>query len=171
MEFVLGKLDTENLVKKVHKLIDEINYITVATTDEYGNPWCSPLNCAHDENYNFYWKSPIDCQHSMNIRANNKVFFVLFDSRVPVDNGIGIYFRGKAFQIEDDNIEEIQKGSDLIAARVGKIGSLAMKFIKINPRRVYKAVPEEIWINTIRIINFQNIDGRIKISLDQLKSV
>jgi general stress protein 26 len=169
MEFLIGEVETDELIKKVQKLIKGIHYITIATADDDGNPWCSPLNCAFDEHYNFYWKSPIDCQHSMNIRANGKVFIVLFDSRVPVDKGIGIYFKGRALQIEEDNVDEVQKGSDLIAARVGKIGSLAMKFIKFNPRRVYKAIPDETWINTVQIVNLHNIDGRIKISLEQLK--
>jgi uncharacterized protein YhbP (UPF0306 family) len=169
MEFVLGEFEVDGLVKKVQRLIKEINYITIATVDESGNPWCSPLNCAYDENFNFYWKSPLDCQHSQNIRQNGKAFFVLFDSRVPVGQGIGVYFKGKAIQIEEDNSDEIQKGSDLIAARVGKIGSLALKFIKFKPRRVYKVTPGEIWINAVKVVNLENIDGRIKISLEQLK--
>ena len=170
MEFVLGNFEIDGLIKKVQKLIIETNYITIGTVDELGNPWCSPLNCAYDEDFNFYWKSPVDCQHSKNIRDNGKVFFVLFDSSAPVGQGVGIYFKGAALQIEEDNIEEIQKGSDLIATRVGKIGSLAMKFIKFNPRRVYKVTPNKIWINTIRIVNFENIDGRIEVTLDQLKN-
>lgn len=170
MEFVIGKFEADGLISKVQKLIKEINYITIATVDEYGNPWCSPLNCAYDDDFNFYWKSPADCQHSRNIVANGKVFFVLFDSKVSVDKGVGIYFKGKAIQLEEDRIDEIQKGSDLIAAKVGKIGSLAMKFIKFKPRRVYKAIPEEIWINTVKIVNLENIDGRIRITLEQLKN-
>lgn len=170
MEFIIGEFEVDGLIKKVQKLIKENNYITVATVDELGNPWCSPLNCAYDEDFNFYWKSPADCQHSKNIKQNGKAFFVVFDSRVPVGKGIGVYFKGKAIQIEEDNIDEAQKGSDLIAARIGKIGSLAMKFIKMNPRRVYKVTPDEIWINTVRIVNMENIDGRIKITLEQLKN-
>jgi hypothetical protein len=169
MEFVFGKLETDGLIKKAQKLLKEINYITISTVDENCNPWNSPINCAYDDDFNFYWKSPVDCQHSKNIVTNGKIFFVLFDSRVPIDNGLGIYFKGKAIQLEEDNIDEIQKGNNLIAAKVGKIGSLAMRFIKTSPRHVYKAVPDDIWINTIKIVNFENIDGRVKITLEQLK--
>ena len=169
MEFIIGKLEERDFVEKAQKLIKKNDYITIATVDEYGNPWCSPLNCAFDENFNFYWKSPVDCQHSMNIKNNGKAFFVIFDSRARVDQGFGVYFKGKAIQIEDDDMDEIQKGSDLIAKKVGKIGSLAMKFIKMKPRRVYKVIPEEVWANTVKIVNFENIDGRVKLSIEQLK--
>ncbi len=169
MEFVIGEFEISGLLKKVQKLLRESNYITISTVDDHGNPCCSPLNSAFDEDFNFYWKSPVDCQHSANIRANGKVFFVVFDSNAPIGQGIGLYFRGSARQLEEDDVDEVQKGSDLIAAKVGKVGSLAMKFIKFNPRRVYRAVVEDIWVNTVRIVNMENIDGRIKISMEQLK--
>lgn len=168
MEFALEESALKPLVAKAAQLIHSIHYLTLATADENGNPWCSPLNVGYDERLTFYWKSPLDCQHSQNIRSNSRVFFVLFDSRVPVDTGFGIYFNGRAYQLDDDE-SDIQRGSDLIAKRVERIGSEAKRFIGESPRRVYKAIPEEIWFNSVQMIAGQNIDGRVKIDINWLQ--
>jgi len=169
MDVTLTEEETKELILKVKPLIKSIPYITLSSVDLENNPCSSPLNSAYDENYNFYWKSPIETQHSQNIIINNKVFWVLFDSNAKVGTGIGIYFKGKAYQLEENDIKDAQKGSDLIARRVGKVGSLVMKFLKMSPRRVYKAVPEEIWINTLRMDGLHVLDGKVKITMEQLK--
>lgn len=162
--------ELKKLVKSAKDVIDGTNYIVLATVDGQGNPWNSPLNCAYDGELNFYWKSPVDSQHSKNIRLNNKAFFVIFDSRAPIGDGVGIYFEGKAYEINEDNVDEVQKGCDLIGKRIGRLGSLASKFIGSSPRRLYKAVPERVWINAIRIVGVHALDGRVEVDLKSLKA-
>ena len=169
MNIILTEEETKELILKIKPIIKSIPYITLSTTDLDHNPCASPVNSAYDEDFNFYWKSPIETQHSQNILVNNKIFWVLFDTNAKVGTGIGIYFKGKAYQLEEDNIEDVKKGNDLIARRVGKIGSFVMKFLKMSPRRVYKAIPEEIWINTLRMDGIHVLDGKVKITLEQLK--
>lgn len=167
----ITKYELNELAATGAELIKTNNYITVATVDENGEPWNSPLNTAFDEDLNFYWKSPNDCQHSFNIRNNGKVFFVLFDSHAEVGKGIGVYFKGHAMQLEEDEPEEIQKGNNLIAKRISTNASNFTEFIFDKPRRVYKAVPTEIWMNVIRKINGQNVDGKIELPIELIKEL
>ncbi len=46
-------------------------------------PWNSPVYSAFDKDYNFYWASWKENQHSKNIKENEKVFVVIYDSTVP----------------------------------------------------------------------------------------
>jgi hypothetical protein len=75
---------------KARSILDRLYYATLSTVDPNGNPWNSPVYCA----YNVYWGSHVESQHSQNIRANGKVFIVVYDSTVQPGDGEGVYYTG-----------------------------------------------------------------------------
>ena len=125
---------------KALRIINRIPYITVATVDNMGQPWNSPVSAFHDESNNFYWASWVENQHSKNIKANSKVFIVIYDSKAPEGTGEGVYIRANAYEINDEK-ELIQ------IQQYDKNPQNPKKFLGSSPRRFYKAVPEKMWLN------------------------
>lgn len=149
--------------KKARKIIEKILYITIATSSKNGIPWNSPVYSAYDDNYNFYWASWKENQHSKNIRENNNVFIVIYDSTVQEGTGEGVYIKAKAYKLEDE--KEIQHALQYLDGRVGKKPHSPDQFLGNMPRRVYKAVPEKFWINGDGEVNGNYIDTRIEVDL------
>lgn len=134
---------SDNTNNRAAQIIKKIHYATLATVTADGRPWNSPVAYEYDENLNIYWFSDKQNQHSQNIRATGRLFIVIYDSTVPEGEGEGIYIEATAQEL--DNPEEItyarkiKKGPDY--------NSPASDFLGEAVRRVYKAVPEHIWMN------------------------
>lgn len=148
------------------KIIEKILYITVATVSKDGQPWNSPVYSAFDENYNFFWTSDQNGQHSKNIKENNKIFLVIYDSTAPEGTGEGVYIQAKAYQLDDE--KEITHALKYLDGRVNKQKDPAIRVAGFQgdmPRRVYKAVPEKVWVNDDGEINGNYVDVRIEVDL------
>src|SRR3989344_2933218 len=159
----------QKLISKAKKVINDILYITIATCDKNNQPWNSPVYSAFDKNYNFYWVSWKENQHSKNIKENDKVFVVIYDSTVPEGTGFGVYMRGKARQLESKDAIEIVKSLKLLYSRKNKKPRKIEEFLGLLPRRVYKFVPEQIWVNSEDDVKSNFVDSRIEITSDILK--
>lgn len=155
----------EEASKKAKEIIEKIIYITIATASREGTPWNSPVYSAFDKDYNFYWASDQNGQHSKNIAENNKVFLVIYDSTAPEGTGEGVYIQAKTHMLTED--EEIQKALGYLYQRKGQDQHKreATEFLGDYPRRVYKAVPDKVWINSDGDINGNYIDIRIEVNL------
>lgn len=152
--------------KKARKIIEKISYITIATSSKDGRPWNSPVYCAFDEDYNFFWASWKKNQHSKNIRDNNQVFIVIYDSTVPEGTGEGVYIQGKAYEV--NNEREIKHALSYLDGRVNKKKdpkTRVAEFQGNKPRRVYKAVPEKVWVNGEGDIGGEYVDKRVEVDL------
>ncbi len=155
-----------SLIQQAKNIIQKNLYITLATIGKDGLPWSSPVYAAYDENYNFYWASAKNAKHSLNIEENDKISFVIFDSSVPWGKGEGVYMQAKAFQL-------IRK-KDILHAftyRYGRINQAPRpleEFLDKAPRRIYKAVPEKIWIKVDTKENGYFVDKRIELRLEDL---
>ena len=163
-------MNSAELISKAKKVISDIIYITIATSDKNNQPWNSPVYSAFDKNYNFYWASWRENQHSKNIKENEKVFVVIYDSTAPESTGFGVYMRGKARQLEKKDIVEIIKSLKLLYSRKNKKPRKPEEFLAIFPRRIYKFVPEQIWVNSEGDIKGNFVDSRIDITSSILKS-
>ncbi len=132
--------------KKAAEIIKKVIYITLATTSKNGQPWNSPLYSAFDEELNFYWASDHKSVHSKNIKANNKVFCVVYDSTMKEGTGEGVYFTGKACELT--NPDEILAALRVMDARVGKTKERkAETYLGKSVLRVYKVTPGKFWMN------------------------
>lgn len=163
---------TENkkeLAKRAKNVIKRILYITIATSSRKCVPWNSPVYSAYDENYNFYWASYTENQHSKNIRENKELFVVIYDSTVPEGTGFGVYMKGTARQLDKNDAKEIEHAIKLLYRRKGKKPRKASEFLGTFPRRIYKFIPERIWVNGDGEINGNFIDIRIEITKEMLQ--
>ena len=156
----------KNIAEKAKRIIQRILYITIATTSKNGQSWNSPVYSAFDENYNFYWASWRENRHSKNIKENNNIFLVIYDSTVPEGTGEGVYIQTKAYQLEDP--KEIENALKYLDGRVNKKKDPTTRVAEFQgdkPRRIYKAIPEKIWMNDVGNVNGNYIDKRIEIKL------
>ena len=73
------------------RLIDENDYMTLATADERGRPWASPVFYAAEMHTRFYWVSSPEARHSRHIAARREVSIVIFDSRARIGSAQAVY--------------------------------------------------------------------------------
>jgi general stress protein 26 len=130
---------------RVKEILEKELYATIATSDLNCRPWNSPVYICFDEEYTFYWSSAKDSQHSLNIVDNENVFLVIFDSCAPWGEGEGVYIKARAREITDK--DEISKAIELRFNRAGQGRQEVADFVGEAPRRMYKAVPQNFWIN------------------------
>jgi hypothetical protein len=128
-------------------IIRRVEYATLATVDAKGYPWNAPVYCAFDQDYNCYWGSHKDSQHAINIRGNGRVFLVIYNSTVAPGQGEGVYIQASCSEI--DGPDDIKVAHGLIQARRAPIPYWKLEQFSASdsPIRLYKAVPEHIWIN------------------------
>ncbi|MGE5309450.1 MAG: pyridoxamine 5'-phosphate oxidase family protein [Sphaerimonospora mesophila] len=133
--------------KRAVEILRKIRYATIATADRSGKPWNSPVAHEYDNQLNIYWFSDKENQHSRNVRENEDVFIVIYDSTVPEGDGEGVYIEAKAEELTDPNeilsVRQIKKGENY----KGSPG----EFFGDAIRRVYKAVPQRVWMNDAEV--------------------
>jgi hypothetical protein len=81
----------QDLASVARDIIDSNAYMTLATADENGLPWASPVWYAAEGYAHFYWVSSPEARHSRNVAARPEVSIVIFDSQAPVGTGQGVY--------------------------------------------------------------------------------
>ena len=92
----------EGFVEEARAIIDENLYLVLATADESGRPWATPVYFAHSGYKGFFWVSRPTARHSQNIERRGDVSIVVFDSRVPISSGKAVYIEARAERIEGD---------------------------------------------------------------------
>ena len=152
-----------DLTQRAREIISKIIYITIATVTPDGKPWNSPVYSAFDENYNFYWGSDIKSQHSQNITSNENVFIVIYNSLGGDFEGEGVYIKAKAHEIVD--VEEKRKAFELLNGRKEGYPWTLDILDGTKRQRLFKAVPEQCWMNGDSTINGNFIDIRTEINL------
>jgi nitroimidazol reductase NimA-like FMN-containing flavoprotein (pyridoxamine 5'-phosphate oxidase superfamily) len=95
-------------------VIDANSYMTLATADQAGQPWPSPVWYAHSEYRQFYWTSSPAARHSRNLAAGPRAGIVIFDSHAPVGTGQAVYMTVTATEVTAD---ELPAGIHAVSAR------------------------------------------------------
>src|SRR5439155_24731059 len=80
-------------------ILSQLAYITLSTATTDGVPWNAPVYAAFDEAYTFFWVSAKYARHSQNIRANQRIAIVVYDSTVPKATGKGVYMEARAYEL------------------------------------------------------------------------
>lgn len=151
------------LINDAKEIINKIHYITLATVTPDGLPWSTPVFSAFDTQYTFYWRSAKNAIHSLNIKDNGKIFISIYDTTTPWGIGNGVYIKATAFELIDK--KDIQSALAILDKRSLKTVGTAQSFMNDNQRRIYKAVPKKVWINSDEEINGIFIDKRVEIQL------
>ncbi|MEU9877892.1 pyridoxamine 5'-phosphate oxidase family protein [Streptomyces phaeochromogenes] len=77
-------------------IVDANRYMVLATADQAGMPWSSPVYFAHRGYREFFWVSSPQATHSRNIAVRPQVGIVVFDSSVAIGTGQGVYMSAAA---------------------------------------------------------------------------
>ena len=149
-------------IKNVGEILATVRYVNVSTVDEKGQPWSAPVWYVFDQELNIYWWSSVHSQHSKNISQNSAVYLTIFDSTLPEGDGLGVYMRAKADEVPMRDLEK--------AMRLFNASTAAFKLDHLNctaaaPTRMYKATPEQIWMNDGETKNGFYQDFRTEIAL------
>jgi pyridoxine/pyridoxamine 5'-phosphate oxidase len=141
------------------ELIDSIQYLTLATADERGRPWASPVWFAHDGYVEFVWVSRPDARHSVNLAARPEVSIVIFDSTVRMGTGQAVYVEATAEQLDGD---EAARSISVFSARSESLGGPAWTPDDVEPPaplRLYRATARAHYVLGAN-------DERVPVSLD-----
>ncbi len=141
----------------IRKIVRSTRYLTISTVDSEGRPWAAPVWFVVDDQLHFFWWSPSSSVHSHNISANKDVYLTLFDSSVPEGEGLGLYVRAEAAEINDHELDAV---IDMYNA-----STMIFKLDRENctgtaPTRLYKASPKQIWTNRGKETDEYYIDYR-----------
>jgi uncharacterized protein YhbP (UPF0306 family) len=80
-------------------------YMTLATADEEGRPWASPVWYARASATEFLWASRPEARHSRNLSRRRDVAIVVFDSTVPVGSAEAVYLEAVAEELTGRELE------------------------------------------------------------------
>jgi nitroimidazol reductase NimA-like FMN-containing flavoprotein (pyridoxamine 5'-phosphate oxidase superfamily) len=95
-----------DLIDATRRIIDANNYMTLGTADAGGRPWATPVWFAPDRYTDFVWVSRPGTRHSSNIAVRPEISIVIFDSTVPVGEGVAVYVEARAEQVPPDQVDE-----------------------------------------------------------------
>ena len=80
-------------------------YMVLATGDEQGLPWATPVWFATEDLVDFYWVSRPGARHSTNLVARPEVGIAIFDSRQPAGTGRGAYLSAVGAPVPEDDLD------------------------------------------------------------------
>jgi hypothetical protein len=124
-------------------IIDASLYLVLATADETGRPWSTPVYFAHADYARFFWVSSPEATHSRNIAVRPEVGIVIFDSTAAIGTGQGVYVNARAAQVPDD---DLGRAIDVFSRRSQTHGGTAWTPADVGGNaglRLYVAVAEE----------------------------
>jgi nitroimidazol reductase NimA-like FMN-containing flavoprotein (pyridoxamine 5'-phosphate oxidase superfamily) len=100
-------MDDEAALASAQAIIDSNSYMTLATADQAGAPWASPVWFAHRGLTEFLWVSRPEARHSRNIAVRPEVGIVIFDSSVRVGDAQAVYLEGRAAMVNGDELQRM----------------------------------------------------------------
>ena len=127
------------------RILENIQYATIATSNMDGKPWNTPVFFAYDKSGCIYWSSHPESMHSKNIAANPGAFIVVYNSNAAEGEGVGLYIDTLVEMLDDTS--QISVALDMLGKRRGKPFEHPEKFISEGSQRIYKATPQRMWLN------------------------
>jgi nitroimidazol reductase NimA-like FMN-containing flavoprotein (pyridoxamine 5'-phosphate oxidase superfamily) len=138
--------EEQDLAALGREIIDRSLYMVVATADQSGQPWASPVYFASSGYREFFWVSAPEATHSINLRDRREVGIVIFDSSQPIDTGQGVYLSGVAQELP---AHECAEGIAIFSKRtVSHDGSeWTVEDVREPARlRLYRATAEAVYV-------------------------
>ena len=129
------------------EILDTGSYVVLATADETGLPWSSPVWFATEDRRELFWVSHPEARHSQNIAVRPQIALVVFDSTVAPGHGQAVYMSATAEQVTDP--AAIERGLGVFNAKATRqdIGDWGVDRVTGEARlRLYRASVHEHWI-------------------------
>jgi nitroimidazol reductase NimA-like FMN-containing flavoprotein (pyridoxamine 5'-phosphate oxidase superfamily) len=98
-------MSTDAATALARSIIQANRYLTLATADQDGLPWASPVWFASVDLREFFWVSSPDARHSRNLTVRPEVGVVIFDSRQPIGTGRAVYLSARAEQVPEPDLD------------------------------------------------------------------
>ena len=136
----------EDFAAAARAIIDSNRYMTLATADETGLPWASPVWYAEAGYREFFWVSAPEARHSRNLAARPQVGIVIFDSSVPEGEAQAVYMFAVAEQLTGG---EVDKGLTVFNRRNEAQGLRAWTNADVGLQarhRLYRATASEQFV-------------------------
>lgn len=139
---------------KAKVIIENNNYMVLASCTAEGQPWASPVFFTHDEKYTLYFLSAVDSQHCKNIAKNGKVGIAIFDSTQGLGSSDGVQMTGTASPVEKKGLQRV---IELYVAKLFPASDIPpterydpedydeaseMRFYKVELKKVYITGPD-----------------------------
>ena len=86
-------------------ILDANRYVTLATADEQGNPWATPVWFAPDGLDRILWLSWPGSRHSQLIASRPEIALTVFDSTVAPGGAAALYATARAAQCPEDLLD------------------------------------------------------------------
>jgi len=97
--------DPTDLGTVARSIIDSNRYMTLATADEQGSPWASPVWYSPVEYREFLWVSSPEARHSRNLAVRPELAVVIFDSH-EAGGWKALYMSAVAKQLPEPDVED-----------------------------------------------------------------
>jgi nitroimidazol reductase NimA-like FMN-containing flavoprotein (pyridoxamine 5'-phosphate oxidase superfamily) len=147
-----GRMTGKDPGTVARSIIDANLYMVLATADEAGRPWASPVYFANSGYAEFFWVSSPEATHSRNIAVRPRVGIVIFNSQAPIGTGQGVYMPALAEEIADT---ELERGIHVFSRR-----SLAHGGVAWTPDDVRGRAPIRLYRATVAEHSILAKDGR-----------
>jgi nitroimidazol reductase NimA-like FMN-containing flavoprotein (pyridoxamine 5'-phosphate oxidase superfamily) len=98
--------DGEERARTLRSVIDSNRFMTLATADEHGTPWASPVWFASPDCRRFLWVSLPTTRHSRNLGSRPEVAIVIYDSRTTPAERQAVYVEATAREVTGDDVDE-----------------------------------------------------------------
>jgi uncharacterized protein YhbP (UPF0306 family) len=93
-------------LERIARAVIEANkYMTLATADDAGRPWASPVYYTPEGHDVFYWASSPDSVHSRNLAQRPELSIVIFDSQAEIGAADAVYMIARADIVPDDELD------------------------------------------------------------------
>jgi hypothetical protein len=156
------------LVARAAELVEAIPYLNLATCAAE-RPWSSPVYATHDADLNFYWSSWIEAAHSVNVAANPRASFTIYDSTRPrgTNNFRCLYVACTVATIAEP-AEAARAFRMIYPDQAVDLGD----FLHPGVKRFYQATPTAAWLNCLseRELTPATLKMRIEIGLPALRA-
>ena len=124
-------------------IVDTNRFMTLATADESGLPWASPVWYAPADYRELYWVSSPEARHSRNLAQRPQLAIVIFDSHEP-GGWKALYMSAVAEQLTD-----VDEGIEVFSRRSAEQGlPLWTRDDVLSParHRLYRATVSEHFV-------------------------
>lgn len=151
----------------VRDIIHNNQYMTLATTNEDGTAWASPVVYVYDEAYNLYFISRYNTRHVQNIERTHRLAVAIFDSHQPGSGGMGVQIEAEAREVP---LEEAPTITQLFLRRTwiyGKLDTVAWftKVLRAGTYGIYRVTPRNFGMKNPSPKDQHQEDARIEVKL------
>jgi nitroimidazol reductase NimA-like FMN-containing flavoprotein (pyridoxamine 5'-phosphate oxidase superfamily) len=121
-------------------------FMVLATADDEGVPWATPVWFATVNCREYFWVSSPDVRHSRNLAVRPELAMSIYDSQQAPLTGLGVYVAATAVQVPDS---ELDAGLEVYSEVSRQAGMTSWERSSVLPpakHRLYRATATELFV-------------------------